>query len=745
MAFNLGSKFDRKFRNDLNEKINNMDKEIQSRLATESFEVRDTDPAPEELYEGRTWIANVNTEPYAPTISLSSVDRTTATVTLSTASSDLEDGTVTTYEFYVDGVLHATALNLVEGDTYQLTGLSASTTYSITAKGKDASGALSVSSSAVSATTLAPNAAPNAPVISLASVTKTSAFIQLDTASSDTEDGTISTYEIYYDGALFGTVSNWLVGETVEVTGLSTDVTYSITAKGKDSEGALSGASNPVSATPTNTAPTAGTITTSNVYDTQFTVSWSTPPSDSDGDTLTNDVLLSTDAGATWTTHASNVALPYDVTGLTSATSYDVKVATSDGTSTVDSNTASITTTAPNSEPTAPNVSTVVGSETTDGWGISLDTASTDADGHTISYSVLVSTDNWATSTTVASSLTDTSFPYTVTGQNGNTTYDYKVVATDGAANTDSNVVSVTTANTAPTAGVIATSNVTSSSFDVSFSTAPSDADGDTLTNDVYTSTDSGATWTLHQANVTLPYTVDGLTDGTTYDVKVTTSDGIESVDSNVVNVTTINVETFDTAPTLSPLTETTYGAYTLQTCHSDIDSISTPTRLEVDINYNSFNSSNVVGMGLFSPTDNKALVLWAEHADPARWYISEFDTTQDGSGNVTDLNAVVNVRADALARSTITTNTLYKIVGYVDGSNIVAELHDENGTVLDSKTEVNALSNANYTKLFYMERGDSTVSSAITYDSTNQNMLIKSEYGVSISEAKFDNLKVTS
>ena len=89
-----------------------------------------------------------------------------------------------------------------------------------------------------------PNMAPSTPTISLASNDEQSASIKLITASTDIEDGVITTYEVYKDNVLLTTRTDWAVNGEIIIPGLSSPNSYSMYIKAKDSRGAKSPASN---------------------------------------------------------------------------------------------------------------------------------------------------------------------------------------------------------------------------------------------------------------------------------------------------------------------------------------------------------------------------------------------------------------------------------------------------------------------------------------------------------------------
>jgi|GEM_PF-4463309 len=70
-------------------------------------------------------------------------------ITVDTASTDAEDGTVNLYNVYVDGVLHAEDVTILEDASYNVTGLTNGVQVAVTLKAKDSGGALSAASNGV--------------------------------------------------------------------------------------------------------------------------------------------------------------------------------------------------------------------------------------------------------------------------------------------------------------------------------------------------------------------------------------------------------------------------------------------------------------------------------------------------------------------------------------------------------------------------------------------------------------------
>lgn len=191
--------------------------------------------------------------PTAPTIS---ANNTTSTKTTLSWTGATDNVAVASYDIYKDGTLVANSTT----SPYTVTGLSASTSYVFTVKAKDASNNISVSSNAVTVTTLAPDTeAPTAPSLSASGTTNVSTTL---TFTGATDNIGVTAYEIYKDGALIATVNN----SPYSVTGLSASTTYIFTVKAKDDAGNVSPLSNAVSVT-TLAAPAATELYISEYYE----------------------------------------------------------------------------------------------------------------------------------------------------------------------------------------------------------------------------------------------------------------------------------------------------------------------------------------------------------------------------------------------------------------------------------------------------------------------------------------------
>jgi len=219
--------------------------------------------------------------------------------------------------------------------------------------------------------------------------------------------------------------------------GLAPSTSYSYRVRATDAAGNLSSYSSTAGASTTadTTAPTAPSgLTTTVISPTQINLSW-TASSDNVG---VAGYRVERCSGASCTTFAQ-VATPstttYNDTGLTSATSYSYRVRATDAAGNLSSysSTASGTTSADTTAPTAPGTPTltvVSSSQINLGW-----TASTDNIGVT---GYRVERCSGASCTTFAQVATPAATTYNDTSLTASTSYSYRVRATDAAGNLSS-------------------------------------------------------------------------------------------------------------------------------------------------------------------------------------------------------------------------------------------------------------------------------------------------------------------
>ncbi|MER3318218.1 MAG: hypothetical protein RIB79_07990 [Allomuricauda sp.] len=350
---------------------------------------------------------------------LASSNTTTTTTNLNWGASTDNVG-VTNYEIFQDGVSIA---NTGTTTTFNVTGLTAATSYDFTVFASDAAGNTSTVSNTetVNTTASTDTEAPSA-ITDLASSNTTATTTELSWSASTDNVGVIN-YQVFQDGI---SIANTGTTTTFNVTGLAGSTSYNFTVFAQDAAGNISTVSNtetvntPVA--PDTQAPSAIIdLASSNTTTTTTDLSWSASTDNvgvinyevfQDGVSIAN-------TGSTTT---------FSVTGLTAATSYDFTVFASDaaGNTSSVSNTETVNTVvAPDTE--APSAITDLASSNTTSASTALSwSASTDNVGVT-NYEVFrdgVSIGNTGTATNL-----------TVNGLTPDTSFDFTVFAEDAAGN----------------------------------------------------------------------------------------------------------------------------------------------------------------------------------------------------------------------------------------------------------------------------------------------------------------------
>lgn len=378
-----------------------------------------------------------DTTPPANVTGLTSSNPTSSGVTLTWLASS--SGDIKDYRIYNGSTLLATVTDL----TYGVTGLMASTAYSLIVKARDTSNN-EASGVSVDITTVAPSDV-TAPIITATPNGGTFTSAQSVTLSSNESNTTI-----FY--TTNGSTPN--VSSSTYSTPIPIPATGALKFFGKDLAGNVS-AVQTVNFTinlPDSTAPdpvtglTAGTPS-SNGISLSWTASGST-------DKAKHEVAFSTD-GTNFTVASAAVAAgatSYSITGLTPGTAYTLRVVvidTSDNRSTTATTTA--TTAAPDT--TAPGAVTSLAAGTATASTIPLSWVLSPA-GDVATQEVAYSIDG--TNFTIASGAVNTSsYSYTVTGLTASTNYTLRVVAIDGAGNR-STAATITASTIADVADVIA-------------------------------------------------------------------------------------------------------------------------------------------------------------------------------------------------------------------------------------------------------------------------------------------------
>ena len=179
----------------------------------------------------------------APTVPLNLVaSGTTQTTTTLTWNASTDNVGVTGYDVYQG----TTVLGTVTSTSANITGLTASTSYTFSVRAKDAAGNVSAESNSVNVTTAAiagDTQAPSAPTnLTASGTTQTTTTL---TWNASTDNVGVTGYDVYQGTTVLGTVTS----TSANITGLTASTSYTFSVKAKDAAGNISSTSNSVSVT----------------------------------------------------------------------------------------------------------------------------------------------------------------------------------------------------------------------------------------------------------------------------------------------------------------------------------------------------------------------------------------------------------------------------------------------------------------------------------------------------------------
>ena len=462
--------------------------------------------------------------PFAPTNVTATAADTTATVTWTAASANGSPVTGYTVETYAGATKVATQNVSAATTSATTTGLTNGTAYHFTVAATNSVG----TGAATTSNTVTPAGVPSAPGNVVATGGDTALTVTWSAASPNGAAVTGYTVKTYTGATLVSTTTAAGNATSKTVTGLTNGTAHYVTVTATNAVGTSSAAtSNTV--TPAG-APFAPTGVTATRGDSSAVVSWTAPGSN--GSAITGYVVKAY-AGATLvsTTNVNAPSTSTTVTGLANGTAYTFTVAATNAAGTGPASAASNAVT-PAGTPFAPSGVTATGGDSQAGVSWTAPSANGSAiTGYvvrTYAGATLVRTDN-------AGAVTSTTVP----GLTNGTSYTFTVAATNaigtGAASAASNAVVPAGVPFAPTNVSAEPGNAAA----VVSWTAPG-GNGSAVTG--YTIRAYVGATLAQTATVGAPATtatVTGLTNGTTYTVKVAATNsagtGAESAASGAV------------------------------------------------------------------------------------------------------------------------------------------------------------------------------------------------------------------
>ena len=443
--------------------------------------------------------------PTAPTITGITPGDSQLSVAFSVATSSL---TITSYQYTVDG--GNTWISKGTTSPIVISGLVNGTVYSVKLRAVSAAGT-GVESSASNAT---PSALPGSPTITAVTAGGDGTSLVVTFVSGFTGGSSITDYEyatsVGENTSNFGSFSSAGLTSPFTISGLQNGTTYTVQLRARNASGP-----GPASAFRTGVTlarPNAPALTTVTSGDTSLTLAYTAYTDATNGGSAISKIEYSIDGGTTWI-NSGTLANPFVISGLQNGTSYQVKIRATNAIGTSDaSNGISAT---PAGVSTAPRtVSVVAGQQAvTVTWTAPSSTNGSAITGYTArAY-------NAASGGSLISSCTTATLSCTIGTLTNGTTYYIDVIATNGIG---SSIASSPRVSALPAAlpGAPTINSVTAGNayLSVAFTAGSSDVNAP-ITGYQY-STDAGTNW-YNASGSTSPILITGLTNGTTYSVKL--------------------------------------------------------------------------------------------------------------------------------------------------------------------------------------------------------------------------------
>lgn len=357
-----------------------------------------------------------------------------------------DDSAVAKYGVYKDGVWVADVTHTGAGSYgYNVTGLTAGTSYTFEVKAVDTWNNTSTGNSQVVRAT--PDTTAPAAITSLTATPASHTQIDLQW-NPGTDNVGVTSYEIYKNGAYLATVTHTgAPGYTYNVIGLNASTTYNFEVKAKDAAGNISTGNNIASATtnpsPDSTPPNAVTsLTATAISGVRIDLSWN---QGSDNVGVTSYDIYRNGAVIGNVQETGSPTYNYSATGLNPGTTYNFEIKAKDAAGNVSTgnNIASATTLAADTTP--PSAVTSLVATTLSHSSIRL-TWSASTDNRAVSLYEIYQNGSPSPIATVAHNGNPT-YSYDVLGLSPNTLYTYEVKAVDVDNNksTGNNQASATT------------------------------------------------------------------------------------------------------------------------------------------------------------------------------------------------------------------------------------------------------------------------------------------------------------
>jgi titin len=471
------------------------------------FEVAAVNSLGQSAFSTPSTVITPSGPPSAPTISSVSPSDGSLSVAFTAASSSLP---ILDYQYSLDGGITWVSSG-VTSSPLVIGGLTNGTQYSIEIEGVNASGdgAASLPSSAM------PSAMPGAPTITAITPGSDGTSLGVSFVAGYSGGSSILGYQ-YATSVGAGTTvfGGWTTAtgtsSPLTITGLTNGTTYGVEIRSQNSDG-YSPASVYVEGQ-TLTVPDQPVITSLTPSDSAIQITYTPYTSANDGGSAISGIDYSLDGGTTWIS-AGTLADPFIISSLSNGTNYNVVLRADNG---VGSSTTSASSSAsPFTVPGMPTLALVTGGSTS--AQVLWSAPSSNGGSPILSYSALAFSASSGGS--AVSSCTSSTLTCVISGLTNDTTYYFSVTATNAAGVGPATEPRLSALPVAlPGAPTITSLSAGNSYLSVPFSVGTFDSHNP-ITSYEY-SIDGGATW-QGATGTTSPITISGLSDGTTYTVKL--------------------------------------------------------------------------------------------------------------------------------------------------------------------------------------------------------------------------------